>query len=419
MAKNRSVDAHTIRSKVFTSTEELSQSVEKLRGRIVQVEELKKDGLPYRDALKVTTEFQIRDTIREIFGQHSPEFHEHQHLRIKVSSKASVDETVSLLQHLILTLEEKRMEFLGLRPRPAQPAHHGNGHTASPPPIAPPAAPRVLTPPAPPMKLSAQATEEPMATSPSPVATPRPPAKPPKETPRIMEADSPGEPSSSSTATRDASPVHNAVDAPMPMTTAPAAAAPPARAATIAKIATIHRADSPEAAPPAPRMQDASSHATDASGAASPLDRIRNICTRFHGVARQLRQRRDDRPTLEVEDESDVLEVLHALLCVDFNDISTESWTPPYAGGASRTDLILKDAGIVIVAKKTRQGLGAKTLTEQMNVDVQQYAGHPHCTHLVCFLYDPEGRIGNPSGLETALRRDRNGRRVEVFIFPQ
>ena len=80
----------------------------------MQAEELKKDGLPYRDALKVTTEYQLRDTIREVFGSHSPEFHDHQHHRIKASSKAGIDETITLLQNLVLSLEEKRLHLLGL-----------------------------------------------------------------------------------------------------------------------------------------------------------------------------------------------------------------------------------------------------------------------------------------------------------------
>ena len=54
------------RDKVFLSAKEVEEAIKKLRGRIAQVEELKKNGLPYRDALRVTAEFQIRETIRAV-----------------------------------------------------------------------------------------------------------------------------------------------------------------------------------------------------------------------------------------------------------------------------------------------------------------------------------------------------------------
>src|SRR5688500_15053447 len=114
MAKNKTPDPQP-KDKVFASTDEISQSISKLRARIHQVEELKRDGLPYRDALRVTAEYQLRDSIREIFGDRSPEYLQHQNLRIKVNSKQSVNETISLLQHLVVSLEERRLDLLGLR----------------------------------------------------------------------------------------------------------------------------------------------------------------------------------------------------------------------------------------------------------------------------------------------------------------
>src|SRR5262249_5829560 len=65
----------------------------------------------------------------------------------------------------------------------------------------------------------------------------------------------------------------------------------------------------------------------------SALASIRKLCTGFHAVARQLRQRHDDRPTLDVEDEHDVQDLFHALLRLEFEDIRTERWIPGYAGG--------------------------------------------------------------------------------------
>ena len=38
---------------------------------------------------------------------------------------------------------------------------------------------------------------------------------------------------------------------------------------------------------------------------------------------------------------------------------------------------------------------------------------------LVCFVYDPEGRIANPAGIEADLRRIEGGLEVKVIIMPR
>ncbi len=146
---------------------------------------------------------------------------------------------------------------------------------------------------------------------------------------------------------------------------------------------------------------------------------IRKISTRFHAVARQLRQRREGRATLEVEDENDALDAVHTLLCLEYDDIGTEEWTPPYTGGTRRTDLLLHDEQILIEVRRTRQGLGAREITEQLLTDCQHYEKHPKCGTLFCFVYDPEGRIGSPRRLETDLTGEFHGMQVEVMIFPK
>ncbi|HEV2862234.1 MAG TPA: hypothetical protein VGX48_14580, partial [Pyrinomonadaceae bacterium] len=55
---------------------------------------------------------------------------------------------------------------------------------------------------------------------------------------------------------------------------------------------------------------------------------IRLLCSRFHTVARQLRQRHKRRETLDISDEYDVQDVLHALLRIYFDDIREEEHTP-------------------------------------------------------------------------------------------
>lgn len=143
------------------------------------------------------------------------------------------------------------------------------------------------------------------------------------------------------------------------------------------------------------------------------------ICSRFHLVAKQLRTRHSNRETLIVNDEYDVQNLLHALLHIYFEDIRPEEWTPSYAGGCSRVDFLLKDENIVIEVKKTRQTLKAKELGEELIIDSQRYRTHPNCKKLLCFVYDPEGWIANPRGLENDLNKKESDFEIKVIIVPK
>lgn len=146
---------------------------------------------------------------------------------------------------------------------------------------------------------------------------------------------------------------------------------------------------------------------------------LRLLAQRFHQIARQLRNRYDQRPIIEVEDEYDVQYLLHALLRFTFDDIRTEERTPSYAGKSATMDFLLKTEQIVVETKKTRKGLGAKELGDQLIIDIQRYQAHPDCKALFCFVYDPEGRIANPIGIETDLSKAHDGLDVIVQIEPK
>lgn len=73
------------------------------------------------------------------------------------------------------------------------------------------------------------------------------------------------------------------------------------------------------------------------------LNTLTRICDRFHSVSRQLRQRHSARPTLDISDEYDVQDFLHALLRLFFDDVRAEEWTPSYAGQSARMDFLLKN----------------------------------------------------------------------------
>lgn len=149
------------------------------------------------------------------------------------------------------------------------------------------------------------------------------------------------------------------------------------------------------------------------------INTVQVICSHFHQAVRQMRNRYDNRPTIDVNDEYDVQDLLHVFLRLHFDDVRAEEWTPSYAGSASRMDFLLKKEKIVIEVKKTRKNLGAKEVGEQLMIDIERYTAHPDCETLICFVYDPEGRVSNPVGIENDLKRDTDKLKVITIITPK
>jgi uncharacterized protein YoxC len=164
---------------------------------------------------------------------------------------------------------------------------------------------------------------------------------------------------------------------------------------------------------------NAATAVTGSSADQYPVKAVLAICDRFHLVARQLTHRRENRVTLEIKDEYDVQDLLHALLHIHFDDIRTEEWTPSYGGGSSRMDFLLKDHAIVVEAKMTRMGLGAKEVSEQLIIDAAKYRQHSDCKTLICIVYDQSGLVKNPRGIERDLAKlSGNGLDVICVITP-
>jgi len=150
------------------------------------------------------------------------------------------------------------------------------------------------------------------------------------------------------------------------------------------------------------------------------LETLELIFSKFHIVARQLRQRHDNRDTLSVENEYDVQDLLHAILKIFFSDIRPEEYTSSFAGTHRRMDFLLKDERTVIEVKMTRKTLKNKKVSEQLNDDIITYKSHNYCDTLVCFIYDPVGWINNPVGFENDLADQSTDKlKVKAYIFPK
>ena len=104
---------------------------------------------------------------------------------------------------------------------------------------------------------------------------------------------------------------------------------------------------------------------------------------------------------------------------MDFPDVRSEEWNPSYAGGASRSDFLLKPQETVIEVKKSRKGLGPKKLGEELIIDISKYKTRPDYKNMICFVYDPDLWITNPHGIENDLSGVREGMWVTVIIAPK
>ena len=129
---------------------------------------------------------------------------------------------------------------------------------------------------------------------------------------------------------------------------------------------------------------------------------VRLICRRFHAVVVQLQSQK--RQALQVNDEYDVQDSLHALLELHLN-VRAEQPRPSFGGELSRTDFLLKNEQIVVEAKITRATLAEREVCFELREDAAHDKRHSDCQRLVCLVYDPQGFIKNPRGVESEIRK--------------
>jgi REase_DpnII-MboI len=153
-----------------------------------------------------------------------------------------------------------------------------------------------------------------------------------------------------------------------------------------------------------------------AAGPGEDLLLVERICRGFGEFLVPLASRQRGRPPMVVEDEYDVQDLLQALLRVFFDDVRSEDFSPERAGARSRPDFVLKTQRIVVEAKMTRPGLGAKAIGDQLILDIERYRAHPDCDALVALVYDPDRIITNPRTLQSDLSADRDGMLVRVVV---
>ncbi len=124
MARKKRPPEPEIIVKQFTVSE-IDTGIRKLRRRVEEVNGLATDKVQYDNARVKTAETNIRETIRDVFGPQSPEFHDHEYHDIwhgghtvyddeatgQYKFTEGVKQTVVMLEGLISRLEEKREDL--------------------------------------------------------------------------------------------------------------------------------------------------------------------------------------------------------------------------------------------------------------------------------------------------------------------
>jgi hypothetical protein len=152
---------------------------------------------------------------------------------------------------------------------------------------------------------------------------------------------------------------------------------------------------------------------------ATAEDRIVALCRRFPLFVGRLQDRQHGRPPVEVKDEYDVQDLLHAILKLHFDDVRDEEVTPTYAGNSSRVDFFLPSERILVEAKMTRSGLGQKEVANQLAIDATRYSQVPTVDTLICVVYDPARHIPSPKTLENDIQASHGRLRIRAVVCPQ
>ncbi len=131
-----------------------------------------------------------------------------------------------------------------------------------------------------------------------------------------------------------------------------------------------------------------------------------------------LTYRRKGAETMRFVNEYDVQDLLHALLRPWVGDVRAEEYTPSYAGRSTRMDFFLPAHDLVIETKLVRDRSHAKSVGDELVLDIAHYAAHPGCKKLWCVVYDPEHHLTNPEGLKDLDGGHHKGHRnVDVRVF--
>jgi hypothetical protein len=157
---------------------------------------------------------------------------------------------------------------------------------------------------------------------------------------------------------------------------------------------------------------------TDAPSTDDALEHVFRLIDRFTSAAASVLIRRKNKPELILEDEYDMQDLLLVMLRAYFPSVKSEQVTE---GNSDRhflkIDFLVPDTKIAIECK-FNDGGSVKTLTDQLDIDIQSYHRHPDCRYLIFFVYDKSLSLPDPNGLERKYEQQQtfDGKEMDIFL---
>jgi len=143
---------------------------------------------------------------------------------------------------------------------------------------------------------------------------------------------------------------------------------------------------------------------------------VLKIGSRFLNVQRELARRRAGKPIMTIDDEYDAQDLVRSLLALFFDDVRPEEVAAPIAGGSSRIDFVLPSFELAIELKYTRSSMSDRDLGEELIIDRERYSSRKDVRHLVCLVFDHDGHLRNPRGLERDLSHEASTESFAVTV---
>jgi hypothetical protein len=147
---------------------------------------------------------------------------------------------------------------------------------------------------------------------------------------------------------------------------------------------------------------------------------LRRIFDKFHKIAIQLKDRRKGKTSFIIEDETDVQDLLRALMIPIFEDIRDNEPTPSFAGQFSLIDFTIKEEKVAIETKIASDKHLEDKIGSELLADIARYRKNKDYNHLICFIYDPEFKLKKSNAIKSDLEKESTPNfRIEIIIEPK
>lgn len=146
------------------------------------------------------------------------------------------------------------------------------------------------------------------------------------------------------------------------------------------------------------------------------VERIVDLLERFHGLSKIITSdRRRGHSLFEIKDEYDVQDLLLLILKSYFPLAERESPTISVGKGHTRIDIVIPEYDIIVEVKIILNEAKTQDVIDELKVDFESYYPHPSCKTLICFIYDPNTVIKDPTKIINDLSDDKKTIKDKTF----